>query len=349
MSKILENEYKQLAQNNAPDLWDRIEAGINEKSSLISAAPAQKVVHFRKYTGLIAAGLGVAIIVPAVIAIRNIDRSNGYSAGTGWAADQAAMPEYNMDAPAEEAGSDYAPEAAEAPQAAPDRPENESAMPAETGVTEAAEQPERAMNDNSGKIQENGGVSPLADLMGKTSADLSLNEIELLLDTPVAELHQYFGIAPEDIREWMMGSTAITPIRSVEFLYDGSLDGNFDGSPDGNLDRNVDGSLDEKTDGDDQSPTYLAGIYLWYDGKTGGEIPLGYTLDEILAMPEWGQTEVNEFKYAGGYSGEGASFLKELNYTKNGLRFSFRMDYANVFAPEGEQELTAALVVVTKV
>ena len=33
MSKNLEEEYKKLALDEAPDLWDRIEAGLSEKST----------------------------------------------------------------------------------------------------------------------------------------------------------------------------------------------------------------------------------------------------------------------------------------------------------------------------
>ena len=45
MNKNFEQAYKELAQNEVPDLWDRIEAGLKEKS-----APAKKDIQEEKYT-----------------------------------------------------------------------------------------------------------------------------------------------------------------------------------------------------------------------------------------------------------------------------------------------------------
>ena len=55
MSKDFEKEYIELAQNEIPDLWDRIEAGLTEKS-----APENKAsitIFLKRYGGLVAAVL----------------------------------------------------------------------------------------------------------------------------------------------------------------------------------------------------------------------------------------------------------------------------------------------------
>ncbi len=94
MSKNFEQAYRELAQNEAPDLWDRIEAGLTEKS-----APENRIVNenveikekadrtdrnrnskkitskkirafLGKYAGAVAAVLCVAVILPAAIFLK---------------------------------------------------------------------------------------------------------------------------------------------------------------------------------------------------------------------------------------------------------------------------------------
>lgn len=84
MSKNFERAYRELAQAEAPDLWDRIEAGLKSRSissaeelQEVSRMKKKKVFAFRKYSGVIAAAVCVAVILPAVIFIRQT--SKGYS------------------------------------------------------------------------------------------------------------------------------------------------------------------------------------------------------------------------------------------------------------------------------
>lgn len=72
MSKDFEKEYIKLAESEIPDLWNRIEAGLTEKSTHTAEfAPEQgnKITHniewIRRYAGLAAAVLCIALIVPA--------------------------------------------------------------------------------------------------------------------------------------------------------------------------------------------------------------------------------------------------------------------------------------------
>ena len=91
MSKNFEEEYKKLALDEVPDLWDRIEAGLSEKSAPATHAPGDQReaagkqdrayrkksdkqgktvrVFFRRYAGAVAAVFCVFIIIPAVMLI----------------------------------------------------------------------------------------------------------------------------------------------------------------------------------------------------------------------------------------------------------------------------------------
>lgn len=91
MSRDFEQAYKEAAQMEAPDLWDRIEAGLKDKS-----VPERKGIRektgtrekrdkrkyfggfFRRYSGVIAAAVCVMAIIPAAVLIRQT--SKGYSA-----------------------------------------------------------------------------------------------------------------------------------------------------------------------------------------------------------------------------------------------------------------------------
>ena len=110
MNKNFEQAYKELAQNEVPDLWDRIEAGLKEKS-----APAKKDIQEEKYTqkmeeykvqspvksgirpvikilkrysALAAAAVCAAVVIPAALFLGR----NGNLSGSNW----EAIPEENM-------------------------------------------------------------------------------------------------------------------------------------------------------------------------------------------------------------------------------------------------------------
>lgn len=81
-----ENEYKNYAKESMPDLWDRIEAGIdaleessekqtdkivpiNKERTVSEKKPAGK--FFKKYSGLIVAAAAVIIVAPAIVYMSN--------------------------------------------------------------------------------------------------------------------------------------------------------------------------------------------------------------------------------------------------------------------------------------
>lgn len=81
MSKNLEREYRALVGSEVPDLWDRIEAGLDDKKTdskknapetdfpkadSQSERACAKKVNFKAWAGLAAACVCVALIVPAV-------------------------------------------------------------------------------------------------------------------------------------------------------------------------------------------------------------------------------------------------------------------------------------------
>lgn len=113
MSKNFEQEYKALAENDLPDLWDRIEAGLNSKTitsksneakESIGEAEAEKIqevitgkksqadhnraiFYFSKYKTVVAAAICVIVILPAFLVLGKINTSKSYS--TTEAADEA--------------------------------------------------------------------------------------------------------------------------------------------------------------------------------------------------------------------------------------------------------------------
>ena len=128
MSKDFERAYRELAKSEAPDLWDRIEAGLGEKSTQDepcaepgterAAAPDRELSHrgkkflfmIRKYSAMAAAVICAIIIIPALI---RVNRSSGFleNDSSNAAADTTAAEESREEAaeaaaeePAEEGG-----------------------------------------------------------------------------------------------------------------------------------------------------------------------------------------------------------------------------------------------------
>ena len=85
MKKDFETAYKELANTEVPDLWDRIEAGLSEKSAPAETkaeknkktAPVNKktkiAVFMRKYSALAAAIVCAIILIPTMIVMKNSD------------------------------------------------------------------------------------------------------------------------------------------------------------------------------------------------------------------------------------------------------------------------------------
>lgn len=82
MSKDFEQAYRELAQTEVPDLWDRIEAGLSEKSAPaafkidkavkeketeeLKGADRKIFIFMRRYSAVAAALVCVAILIPAI-------------------------------------------------------------------------------------------------------------------------------------------------------------------------------------------------------------------------------------------------------------------------------------------
>ena len=85
MKKDFEKAYKELAETEVPDLWDRIEAGLSEKSAPAETkaeknkktAPVNKktkiAVLMRKYSALAAAIVCAIILIPTMIVMKKSD------------------------------------------------------------------------------------------------------------------------------------------------------------------------------------------------------------------------------------------------------------------------------------
>lgn len=64
MERDFEREFRELKQNEIPDLWNRIEAGLSEKNDFVKE-DTKKPFAWRKWGTLIAACICVVIILPA--------------------------------------------------------------------------------------------------------------------------------------------------------------------------------------------------------------------------------------------------------------------------------------------
>ncbi|MDE7444120.1 MAG: hypothetical protein K2N15_00165 [Lachnospiraceae bacterium] len=94
MNKDFEQAYRELAQSEIPDLWDRIEAGLSEKSTPEKEQEKKqekKRIYFGRYAGMAAAVLCAALIVPAVLFMGRLEGKGSYTTEMG--ADQGAMEE----------------------------------------------------------------------------------------------------------------------------------------------------------------------------------------------------------------------------------------------------------------
>lgn len=93
MSKNLEREYRALVNSEVPDLWARIEAGLEDKKTTPEESASEeketdfqtenvrsKKVNFKMWAGLAAACVCVALIVPAMArTLTMVGEGNSYS------------------------------------------------------------------------------------------------------------------------------------------------------------------------------------------------------------------------------------------------------------------------------
>lgn len=89
MKQNFEKAYKELAEKEVPDLWDRIEAGLSEKS--VPEGKKKKTAlpgSAGRYAALAAAVACAVILIPAMLVIRQA--GGGASASTGKSGDTSA-------------------------------------------------------------------------------------------------------------------------------------------------------------------------------------------------------------------------------------------------------------------
>lgn len=93
MNRNFEQEYKELAKMEVPDLWDRIEAGLTEKSTPSSSPQKPVVVPFvKRYSALAAAILCAILIIPVAGVMKQV------SGGSSKSSDTAMMEETTEEA-----------------------------------------------------------------------------------------------------------------------------------------------------------------------------------------------------------------------------------------------------------
>lgn len=142
MKKDFETAYKELANTEVPDLWDRIEAGLSEKSAPAETkaeknkktAPVNKktkiAVFMRKYSALAAAIVCAIILIPTMIVMKKSDSK--FMSESAY--DEKAVAE---EAKAEEALSERM-EEAETAETAAEEPEMERKEEAEESKVESS-------------------------------------------------------------------------------------------------------------------------------------------------------------------------------------------------------------------
>lgn len=162
MSKNFAEEYKALANEELPDLWNRIEAGLTPKTTALAEEELEekpekgKVIRFLfRYRTVVAAAICVVVILPAVILL-----GRGNDSNSSWESASDTATEAQEEAPADHAAS-------------------EEIYLAETDeVTEeaAAEEPEA---EAGGAVQDNGSdgaeAARIEDLNTEGAAEKEMN------------------------------------------------------------------------------------------------------------------------------------------------------------------------------
>lgn len=201
MSKDFEQAYTELAKSEAPDLWDRIECGLTERSTqpeadsgpAVSSSGQGKKFLFpiRKYSAMAAAVICVIIIIPVLI---RMNRSYEFaeSDSSGAAMDMTAAQEAGgMEPAVEEAAVEESTESTESAEGAADGPAaseeklSQERMSAESAAKEAkaasgentapepqmpaAKEAEEADEDVERSTADDKGVSELTTKAEKTS------------------------------------------------------------------------------------------------------------------------------------------------------------------------------------
>lgn len=221
MSKNFEQAYKELAQKETPDLWDRIEAGLTEKSApkktdiskdigkdiqkqIVSDKPDEvntgksgnkektlstKIRVFAgKYTGIAAAVLCLAVILPAAVFLK---RSGEKSFSGGMIAEGSKEAQILEEEQRIE-------ETQETEEAAADM-----AMPEETEKMEEAAQPEAAAAVENGKSA--GGTADAGTADGGAGTETAENAL--------ADMGEAWAQAAAEAEEDVAGSDSLSAAK----------------------------------------------------------------------------------------------------------------------------------------
>lgn len=200
MSKSFENEYREYAKNNVPDLWSRIEAGIdaledaqetdsndnieiteatNQSRATVKKQPV--ITAFRKYSGLLVACAAAAIVIPSFIIIsRQTARSNETMSApmsdSSATMETAAEDFETFEAPSYDMTDDEVYEADEAPVAAEEAYEetSEEVYAESACAEEACEDASEATN-----FQSNLAAVRSKSVSGATTADNAADDIRI--------------------------------------------------------------------------------------------------------------------------------------------------------------------------
>lgn len=142
MGRDFEKEYLELVNEEIPDLWDRIEAGLGERTALEieKTNKVKPVIVWKKYAGLAAAVLCVAIVIPVFMMFRQMGKSASYEAAAEAPAEAGQTMEEYAAEEAAEAGQtmeEYAADdAGAAEEAAEERQTMEECVAEDAGAAE---------------------------------------------------------------------------------------------------------------------------------------------------------------------------------------------------------------------
>ncbi len=114
MNRDFEQEYQELAKMEVPDLWDRIEAGLTEKSTPVSSKKSVVIPFIKRYSTLAAALLCVILMIPVLGIMK---QAAGGSNKSGSAFTTEAVEDTVYESAAETTEEESSAEAAEAPMA----------------------------------------------------------------------------------------------------------------------------------------------------------------------------------------------------------------------------------------
>lgn len=213
MSKNFAEEYKALANEELPDLWNRIEAGLTPKTTALAEEAEDiqdikqketepvikpekgKVISFLlRYRTVVAAALCVVVILPAAILMGRINRSKSspeFASDTAAPADNAATTEM-WDDVMEEAAAEEPEEFGAGAAVMEDMAEGTAADMADAlpaAMDEAAEKEMQGDRNSSGAISE-------------AAADDAEEELETLLDKQKAEQSSNSASIQEEKKEY---------------------------------------------------------------------------------------------------------------------------------------------------